>query len=165
MQVSKHLAIGSLIAGTLLLAGCVAQQQAAHARGAEAQVLEKQLAKAGHDAVFICKNKTVCDKAFALTKVYVQQSADMKIQVVDSTTVQTYTSNEPGRISLGAVRLPSADDSEIVRLTAGCKGLNDAGGFELCANQMTAIFEGFTPFVGDRMQAGDLTFTAEPVKK
>jgi hypothetical protein len=165
MQASKHLAVGCLFAGALLLAGCVPQRQPTYVPNAEAKILERQLARAGDDAQFICKSKAVCDKAFALTKTYVQQNADMKIQVIDSTRVQTYDANEPGRISLGAVRAPNADDSETVRLTAGCKGLDDAQGFGLCAKRMKAIFEGFTPFVGDRMQAGDLTFTVEPVKK
>ncbi|GEM_PF-2056481 len=109
------------------------------------------LDRATLNSVAACKTRAACDKAFSLTKAYVQENSDMKIQFADDTMVFTYNPLRVGQVALRATRTPDAGDSATIRLDASCKGMNERDNFRLCAHRMEAIYNGFKPYVESRL--------------
>lgn len=100
-----------------------------------------------------CHTKISCDKAFSLTKVFIQQHTDMKIQFSDDTTVSTHNATQPFYVAMTAVKIPGAGESASITLTATCKSLSDKTGlaFSLCADKVATIYENFKPFVESKI--------------
>lgn len=102
-----------------------------------------------------CSTKIKCEKAFSLTKVFIQQHTDMKIQFSDDTTVSTYNApaDRPFYVSMTAIKIPGIGESANIILTASCKSLSDKQGlaFSLCADKIAEIYEGFKPFVESKL--------------
>jgi hypothetical protein len=111
-----------------------------------------ELLEAEKSATFSCPDKTTCDKAFSLTQIYLNQSADMKIQVATDTIVETYNSTEDGKLGLKAIRVPGKGASARIVLTATCK--DEKGYFaETCRLVKLRAYQGFRPFI-DQMLKG-----------
>jgi hypothetical protein len=136
----------------IVLTGCVSQQQLAQ-RQAELSSLQSRLNASRQNTMVTCPNKQLCDKAFRLAKVYVQENADMKLQFSDDTTVSTYNSIDYGYVALRATRTPEAGDSSSIRLVASCEGMDDEGYFfSKCAKRIVPIYEGFKPYIESRIK-------------
>lgn len=105
-----------------------------------------ELLEAEKLAVVFCPDKTACDKAFSLTQIYLNQTADMKIQVATDTIVETYNPTEDGKLGLKAIRIPGKGSSAAITLTATCK---DEKGFyvESCRLGKLRAYKEFRPFV------------------
>lgn len=124
-------------------------------REAEAASLRKQeelkaqiadLLQAEKDAVVFCPDKAACDKAFSLTQIYLNQTADMKIQVATDTIVETYNPTEDGKLGLKAIRIPGKGSSAAITLTANCK--DEKGSYsEVCRLTKIQAYSGFRTFV------------------
>lgn len=150
----KIILAASLIA--LTLAGCVSQQELAQRqaqRQAENSQLQSRLSAAQQNTSVFCPDKQSCDKAFSLTKIYIQENADMKLQFSDDTTVSTYNPIEYSYVALRATRMPESGDSSSIRLVASCKGMDASDYFfSLCVNRIVPIYNGFKPFVESRIK-------------
>ena len=125
------------------------QQQAEEERRRkeeERKVRIVELLKAEDAAAVFCVDKVVCDKVFSLTQIYLNQNADMKIQVATDTIVETYNPAEDGKLGLKAIRIPGSGTSASIRLTATCK---DEKGYyvEVCRLAKVQVYTGFRPFV------------------
>jgi hypothetical protein len=145
----------------LLLAGCASQADIAQLAPAN-----ERMKLAHKNARIDCANKRDCDKAFDLAKVYVQSNADMNVQFSDSTLIAT--SNTPNRgirddrydqlVELKATKTPESGDSATIDLFAFCNGLEfyfdyrHTDAFVGCANKLTAIYDGFRPFIESRLK-------------
>jgi hypothetical protein len=110
----------------------------------KAQIVE--LMQAEKEAVVYCPNKTACDKAFSLTQIYLNQTADMKIQVATDTIVETYNPTEDGKLGLKAIRIPGKGSSAAISLTANCKDEKTTYA-KLCRLGKIQAYRGFRPFV------------------
>jgi hypothetical protein len=135
----------------ILISGCAAQQQATQLRNAEEQILRKELQVAMANATVECNTKESCDKAFSLTKVYVQQNSGMRVQISDDTMVSSFNSNQGGRVGLSAVKVPGAGQTASIKLSATCQGMDYQYAFMICGEQLKRIFQGFKPFVESRI--------------
>lgn len=97
----------------------------------------------------------MCDKAFSLTKDYIQQIGDMKIQFSDDKTVSTYssTSSNPLDVSMSATKTPDIGDTENIKLVASCGHQNKGYGplFVVCATKVADIYDGFKLFVESKL--------------
>ena len=137
----------------LTLTGCVSQEELAR-RQAAFNEMQSRLSASQNNTIVTCPNKQVCDKAFSLAKIYVQNNADMKIQFSDETTISTYNPINYGYMGLNATRTPEVGDSSSIKLVASCKGMYDGGGYfyEMCANRVTPVYEGFKPFIESKIK-------------
>ena len=136
----------------IAMTGCAAQQQQAELRRADEQILRKQLVSAKEKSIVNCLDKRQCDKALSLTKVYITQNSDMKVQTSDDTLISTYNSSDYARIALSAIKIPGHGDSSSIDLSASCKGLDGGSSFfSMCASRIVQIYEGFKPYVESRI--------------
>jgi hypothetical protein len=110
----------------------------------KAQIVE--LMQAEKDAMVYCPDKVACDKAFSLTQIYLNQTADMKIQVATDTIVETYNPTEDGKLGLKVIRIPGKGSSAAISLTANCK--DEKGTYaKVCRLGKIQAYRGFPPFV------------------
>lgn len=102
-----------------------------------------------------CSNKVICDKAFSLTKDYIQQIGNMKIQFSDDTTVSTYKSSpsNPLDVSMSATKTPDIGETEKIKLVASCEYQNKEYDplFVVCATKVADIYDGFKLFVEPKL--------------
>lgn len=104
------------------------------------------------NATLTCSNRSSCEKAFSLAKIYVQENADMKIQLSDDTMVSTYNPTEYGYVALRATKIPGAGESSTVQLVASCKGMDVQGYFfAMCARRIAPIYRGFKPYIEPKL--------------
>lgn len=150
-----------------LAGGCVSKEQVA-AQKAEieerrtlALKVLKEIDEAEEKATVHCADKASCDKAFSLAKVYINDNADMRVQISDDTMISTFNPIKTGKIGMSAVKIPDTGDSAKIELTVNCKGLDaiqrNLGDpyyqvFELCSGLMLLHYDGFKEFVASRMK-------------
>lgn len=131
-----------------ILSGCVSQAQL-QANATQRQALAERVAKAARDSTFICADEKECNKAWSLTKIYIQDNTDMKIQLSDDTVVSTYNPIKFGYVGLRATKTPDRGDSAVIKIDVVCKGYEGGSGmfFNECANRMAGIYEGYSKFM------------------
>ena len=103
-----------------------------------------------------CENKASCDRMFRIAEDMINSYSDMKIQVATTTTIQTYTTNKLGYVSMSAKRTLKSGDSETISFNAICTGMfmEDYGNSFLrdsidCYKRLTKIYEEY----GSRIKA------------
>ena len=134
------------------IGGCVSQEQLARQRADYAQA-QSDLDSARANATISCANKSSCEKAFSLAKIYVQDNADMKIQLSDDTMVSTYNPPQYGYMALRATKIPEAGDSSTIQLVASCKGMDDQSYFfSMCARRIAPVYRGFRPYIEPKLK-------------
>lgn len=108
---------------------------------------EQQKREAEENAYFTCDDKTICDKAFSLTQIYINSTASQKIQLATDTIIETYNPTQDGNIAMRAIRTPGRGSSAIIRLTVTCR-VDDRGIFDkLCEMKKLDIYNGFRPYI------------------
>lgn len=108
-----------------------------------AAIVELQDAKS--KAAFRCPDKSACDKAFALTQVFITSKSDMKIQIANETVIQTYNPTDLFGIGISAVRMPRAGSSADILISVNCKGTDHSS--LLCYSKSTLIYKEFPAFM------------------
>lgn len=100
-----------------------------------------------------CGNAQRCAKMFALTKSYVRANSDMKVQTSDENSISTYNPLDFGRIGLQAEMVPDKGDTGEIRIDGTCKGMlvYPAMYQRYCSNRLAGIFEGFLPYLAEKM--------------
>jgi hypothetical protein len=121
-------------------------REAAAVEQAEIKDLRVQLLDAELKSVVICGTKMQCDKLFALTEIYISKSADMKIQLVTATTIETHNPTDTYKVAMSAYRVPSEGNSSMVSIKTVCKD-GDKGPSKLCLTKQLEVMKGYKPFV------------------
>jgi hypothetical protein len=106
--------------------------------------------QAAENAFIECNSVAQCDKAFRLTKIYVQQHASMKIQISDDTIVQTYNPTSLFETGIAARKIPGKGESSRIEITVVCNDSSFDRGAN-CPNRQAQIYEGFRPFVSSKL--------------
>jgi hypothetical protein len=138
----------------LALTGCMTAAQQAEER-ASYESLEGKLQQAQERATVSCTGKDVCDRAWALTKIYVEQHSSMKVRLVDDTTIDTFAPVDYGLASFQAVKMP-VGDTMVIRLFGQCRGMYGTDGkpgpnYSQCALAVGVPQNLFAKFVRERM--------------
>lgn len=123
--------------------GCVSDQY----RKRDEETLKitlNRLEESKQHSTYSCPNKPTCDKAFSLTKIYIQNNSDMKIQFSDDTIVSTYNPTTFGSIGMSATKTPGRGDSATIQLNVFCKfSIADID----CLRRSTDAYAGFRNFL------------------
>lgn len=110
-----------------------------------------KLDAAERDAVYLCRDKTQCDKAFALTQIYINQVADMKFQVTTDAILETFNPTDSTQLGMKAIRLPGRSTSSTITLSAYCKESLMAGSMS-CHHKRLDAYVGFRPFIDNNLK-------------
>lgn len=143
----------AIIFSATFLFGCVSQEQLARNQQ-EINQAKNALDAARLNSSIECKSKPICEKAFSLAKIYVQQNADMKIQFSDETMITTYNPTKYGLVGVSASKILGAGDSATIQLAAICKGMQyyqDNPFYVRCTLRLADIYRGFKPFIESRL--------------
>lgn len=133
----------------LPLAGCLTTQQRQSDATNRENAIARRNAAAAH-AWFNCDSATQCDKAFRLTKIYVQQNSSMKIQTADDTIIQTYNPIKVLDSGITARKIPGKGSTERIELFVTCND-SEFDRSAYCPNRQAQIYEGFRAFLESRM--------------
>jgi hypothetical protein len=102
-----------------------------------------------------CKGQAQCEKAFRLARIYVSDTADMRIALNTDNLIQTYPSpsRDSERMSMTVNMVPMAGDESKIEMRAGCYHLQYPGdpSFQVCVDKVIAAFEGFAPFITSKL--------------
>ncbi|PLC44540.1 hypothetical protein C0Q88_07625 [Ralstonia pickettii] len=137
----------------VLLAGCASVSPAQDPDYLKAEAM---MAQQRQDAVVTCVGKTQCDKAWALTRVYVSERSATKVQLSTDTLIETYGPVDRVTVSLRAVRTPGPGDTQTIEIGANCRGMYAPGGgpgsfYIPCIKQVVPHVVQFRPFVQARL--------------
>ena len=138
-----------LIVTAITVAGCATPEQVAQ-RQKETDEAYAQLEKSQGGREYTCSDKASCDKAWKLAKVYVQERADMKVQISDDTMISTYRPMSDYRVGLRATSTPGKGDSATIRISAECKD-NKYGRQDICPAKVALVYMGFKPYIQGKM--------------
>ncbi|QDL54027.1 hypothetical protein [Rhodoferax aquaticus] len=132
------------------LAGCGTPQSAStRAANLEArQDFEMSALTAERDSILTCTSRDQCDKAFKLTKIYVQNNSGMKMQSSDDVSIRPFRVNEYATHSVGATMTPDKGNTSKIALDVTCYEYWD---FWSCASKKIDIYKGFKPFVESKL--------------
>lgn len=142
-----------LVALVSILGGCATTEERS------AQDSRNQAANADLRASYVnsrikCNTKPTCDKAFNLTKVFIQDHSDMRIQISDDTIVSTYGPISLGNVGMRATKTPEAGEGATIDLIITCKGMSTDNSSNLslaCKRRVTALNNYFKPFVEKKL--------------
>jgi hypothetical protein len=104
--------------------------------------LKKNLAQSIALARYNCKNSQECEKAFALTQIFISSRADMKIQFANNVIVETYNPTEMFAIGAKAFKTPTGGMASEITLTLTCKGITNLT-IDYCAEKLIPLYKAF----------------------
>jgi hypothetical protein len=112
--------------------------------------MESKLGNLAANAYIDCRTTKQCDKAFALTEVYINKNSDMKIQLATRTTIETYSPNKDGMVGIKSVKTPRKGDSSRISLAVECLSGSNLGG--TCVMKLTKIYSEFKTFIEQNLK-------------
>jgi hypothetical protein len=103
-------------------------------------------------ARFTCRDSFECNKAFALTQIFISENSNMKIQTANDTIIETFNPSDLGSIGMKAMKFPRSGSANEIIITISCKTETKVESIEeesenLCANFKVSLYEQFVPFV------------------
>jgi hypothetical protein len=113
----------------LALTGCntmTPEQQAEHDQAV--QRLENVLARARVAGTFSCPDTTTCDRAWLLTRNYVEANSDTRVREMDAAAIDTFTPPNTGMVGFFARRVPTAGGGMVITLDALCRNMYQSDG-------------------------------------
>lgn len=125
-----------------------AKQRRARADAAveETLSLKRDLEASRAKAFFRCNDAIQCEKAFALTQIFISTHSDMKIQMANDTIIETFNPNKEGVMGATAIKFPLEGSSAEIRLAVSCKVSDFTETINTCllaSTQMNLAFNRF----------------------
>lgn len=114
------------------------------------KAMESKLGDLAANAYLDCRTTKQCDKAFALTEVYINKNSDMKIQLATRTTIETYSPTKDGMVGIKSVKTPRKGDSSRISISVECQEGTFFRG--TCVIKMTTIYSGFRTFIEQNLK-------------
>lgn len=112
--------------------------------------MESRLEELATKAYVDCRTTKQCEKAFALTEVYINKNSDMKIQLATKTTIETFSPTKDGMVGVKSVKIPRKGDSSRISLAAECQSGTNLGG--TCVLKLTKIYSEFKTFIEQNLK-------------
>lgn len=100
-------------------------------------------------AIFPCKNRQECEKAFSLTQIYIANNVDMKIEMANDTVIQTHNPIKAYTMGASAFKVPTSGTSAEIRLIAKCidSDIPVLAAKYSCMDLTTNLNHGFSEFL------------------
>lgn len=117
----------------------------------ELKELDRQLEASRRNAVFHCKDRLQCEKAFALTQIFIATNSDMRIQLANDTLIETYNPNKDGAMGATAMKVPGAGTSAVVMLDVVCKQGRGVEPVKACKRSAIVMNNDFGEFIKKRL--------------
>ncbi|MFC7462307.1 hypothetical protein [Hydrogenophaga defluvii] len=102
-------------------------------------------------SIFRCQDKLECDKAFALTQIYISKISDMKIQVANDTIIETYNPTDTYKIGVSAMKTPRGASSADISISVKCGKNTIVEADNYCRRSATTIYQGFPRFMAENL--------------
>jgi hypothetical protein len=146
----KRTVIAALLAA-LTFAGCTTAAQ----RAMQGET-ETMLYHAGANARFRCAGDEACDRAWMLTKRYIEQNSDMGLLQFGEKSIETYDPVGSGRTAFSATRVPTVGNAMEIDLKGQCHDMYRGDGtmgraYVACARKIIVAENSFRNFIKDRM--------------
>jgi hypothetical protein len=90
--------------------------------------LEAQLAIARQAAAVPCPDTPTCDRAWMLTKNYVEQNSEMRVRRSDDASIETFLPINSGMVAFHAKRVPLKGGGMVITLAGICKNMYSSDG-------------------------------------
>lgn len=103
----------------LVLCSCVSHKETPEETALKWKIIDEHVV-AKKESTVVCNNDMECKKMYSLAKVFVQQKADMRIQVIDDTVVSTYGPTDIYLCGMTVVKKPSQGDKYEIILQIDC---------------------------------------------
>ena len=113
--------------------------------------LKRGLETSRAKAFFRCKDAVQCEKAFALTQIFIATHSDMKIQLANDAVIETFNPNREGAMGATAMKFPLQGSSAEIRLAVACKGNDSIAALNDCLLNSTRMNLAFEPFMRERL--------------
>ena len=138
----------TLMLAVLAMTGCMSPQMANEIHQGNLKAKENLVAATKNNS-FECQNKSSCDKAFSLTKIYINENSDMRVQQTDETTVTTFGPRKfSGNVGINATRMPGKGESATITIiVVQDKYADDTATLRRVAD----IYNGFKPFIESKL--------------
>jgi hypothetical protein len=115
----------------------------------------KELKQKYQDAIekaqYICNSELECNKAFALTQIYISDNSDMKIQVATDAIIETYNPSDSLKIGFKALKVPGIGHSATIKLNAYCGEADSEAELKLCMITIIIILNNFTEYINSQL--------------
>ncbi|AXF24035.1 hypothetical protein CUJ89_27210 [Burkholderia pyrrocinia] len=154
----------SVVALLLTLSACVGEEQSSAFRTSETQLLATR-----RTASLQCATESECDRAWNLTRHYIEDHSSTRITRFDTDLIETAQPYLPGKLYLWASRVASSDGSSVIRLKVMCKGMYGSDGgpgwqYQACASKILAIERGFRSYENQLSVPGTSTPSGMPLR-
>lgn len=113
--------------------------------------LDLEYQKAISSTTFLCKDRLECEKAFALTQIYIATRSDMKIQMANDTVIETHNPTKDGRMGATAFKIPKGGTSAEIRLSLTCKSEQSRSEERACKLASVRLSYEFPEFLKARL--------------
>jgi hypothetical protein len=145
--------IAAALMMAILLAGCASQSELA-AENQQYRQTEGRMQGIREHAFVSCDGAGACEKAWLLTKNYVEKTSDMKVRVSDDALIETFEPSKTGYLGFKATRMPQKAGMRIT-LEGSCKNMyyeNGPGpGYDRCVLRLAPALTHYLGFVNGRM--------------
>lgn len=119
-------------------------------------IAKQNLSSSLRNSKVSCNDKPACEKAFSLTRIYIQNNSNMPFQYSDKFSIHTYTPIKYGHTGITARRKPERDGKETISIVILCNGLylelDGSSAKPICINKMADIYNGYKPFIEERLK-------------
>lgn len=146
MPLTKYV-FTSIIA--LSISGCAGPSPSRYSQPLTEKYTTHNLNAAERAAKVTCPDELTCKKAFELTKSYVHENSNMRVNHSDEMMISTFGSIGGDKVSLSASMTPDVGTTKVIKLKGYCRNM------ELyppaCIIRLQPIYEGFKPFVESKL--------------
>ena len=108
----------------------------------------ENVATAKRVAVFRCADRLACDKAFALTQVFISTNSDMKIQMANDTIIETFNPTDTFAMGASAIKMPRSGASADILLNINCKSKSRKE-LNLCLKKSELLYRMYPAFMNE----------------
>jgi len=113
--------------------------------------LKQKYQDAKEKAQYTCNSELECNKAFALTQIYISDNSDMKIQVATDAIIETYNPSDSLKIGFKALKVPGIGHSATIKLNAYCGEANSEAELKLCMISIINILNNFPEYINSQL--------------
>lgn len=107
-----------------------------------------ELARAIVNSKVFCKSSAECKKAFALSQVFINEHATMKIQIATDAIVETYNITGESGVAMKVIKKPGKGMTEEISLAISCKPQKT----NRCHNKKVFLYSQYPQYINQNLK-------------